>query len=328
MSKKFFAKLGVFLLPVILFFIFMVITPSFGFHSLPILISQCLIPTVMGLGMAVLMQTGLSDFTIGGRLVFAAICGGFLSQYLGFAGFILGCLIGALLVSAVVGLLYRILRIPSMIVSMGFILLCEVVNYEFSGSFGESALLIVPDRYIAPFGYPFSILWVVAACVVFYVMMYHTKIGFHINTVGSDEVLALSIGVVPKKVKMRAYLLSAFFIALAAFLQAGATGLVSVQLNMLTMNVVFKPMMGVMIGMTLTALWDNLPLMILIGEMCISLIFNGLIAMGLPDSFQNIVLGVFLLVVLGFSGNAQNMKERSRKQKVRKESKNQFQSVV
>ena len=72
---------------------------------------------------------------------------------------------------------------------------------------------------------------------------------------------------------------------------------------MSSLSMVFKPMMGVMIGMELLSLIDNLALNIMIGELCISMIFTGLIALGLPSTMQDVVLGIFMIAVMAVSAN-------------------------
>jgi ribose transport system permease protein len=66
--------------------------------------------------------------------------------------------------------------------------------------------------------------------------------------------------------------------------------------------------------MQLIKLIDNLAFAILVGELSISIIFNGFIALGLTDSVQNIVLGIFLIVVMAISANARLVENHLRKQ--------------
>ena len=76
---------------------------------------------------------------------------------------------------------------------------------------------------------------------------------------------------------------------------------VTAQIGLVTMNMIFKPLIGVLIGVQLVRMWDNLPVLIFVGELIVSIIFNGFIALGLSDVEQNIVLGIFLIVVMAFS---------------------------
>lgn len=318
MKKRAFGILIVFALPVALFLLFSLIAPGFGMHSLRVVINQAMLPTAIGCGMAFIMQCGLSDFTAGCRVIGAAAVGALFAAKFGFIGFILGCIVGSLLMAVVAALLYRYLRIPSMVVGLGFVLIGEIFAFGIGALYGNYTNLFIEDPIADVFAYPFNILWSLGAAAFLYVIMYRTRIGFHISSVGSDEVLAQSQGVVPSRVKTIAYLLSAVPLTVAACLQISLSGILTVQTNMTTMNLVFEPIMGVVIGTQLVRLCNNLPLMIVIGEVCLTIIFNGLIACGLPDSAQNVALGLFMFAVLGVSGNVNRISEHFRRQRVRK----------
>lgn len=118
--------------------------------------------------------------------------------------------------------------------------------------------------------------------------------------------------------KTSANMISSVFVAFAAFQQISYSGILGIQLGSATMAMTFKPMMGAIIGMTLMGLWNNMPLMILLGEFCISILFNGLIAAGMDDFYQSLVLGFFMLLVLGVSGNIGVFREKVRRARVKK----------
>lgn len=325
MRKRVLSIFGVFALPVLLFLFFMAITTGFKVSSIPIVISQSMIPTAMGLGMAILMQAELIDFSIGTRVIFCAIIGAAGAKIAGVPGFFAGIIVGAFVSSALIALLYRYLKIPSMVVSMGFVLLAEVLNYLLSGIIGMSGFTTITEEIGKIGAYPYNLIWIAAACVVFYVICYHTKFGNQIRAIGNDEALAISLGIKPDREKLKAYLISGLFCGVGAVLQICFAGSVSVATGMITMSLVFKPMMGVMIALVFIRLWDNMPVLILIGELCLSIVFNGLIALGLTDNYQSIALGVFLLIILGVSRNMEKFKEVRRKALVRKQAELQLQ---
>ena len=317
--KKILGIIGVLIFPVILFFLFMALTGGrLGFTAVPLLLNQAMIPAMLGLSMAVLMMCGLMDFSVGCRVIFACTTGYTGYQLLGVPGFILGVALGAMLISGALALAYRYLKIPSMVVSMGFVLLGEVAAYYITKAYKVTTGMFFDKSVVTPFAFPLNFIWVAVAGVIFYIIMYHTRIGAHIAAVGDDEVLAESMGVSPKNTKTIAYLISGFFIIFAAFLQVGSIGIVSAPTGMSTMSMVFQPMMGVIIGMTLLSLWNNFPVLVIVGEICIIIIFNGLMALGLTDSWQNVFLGLFMFAVLGISGNIGRVREWRRRKGVRK----------
>lgn len=318
MNKKISKIVGVCLLPFIVFFLFFFLADGFGFHTLRIILSQSMIPTALGLAMACVMPSGLMDFSPGARTVFAAVLGGLLGGRFGLIGFLLGTFVGAMAGGILLAVLYRYLRIPSMVVSLGLDLSLEALTDRICvWTTGFSRADISSD--IANFGnYPKNIVIVIVASLLFYYVFYKTKQGNLLNAVGNDEAMLKNMGVNVDKVKFNAIVISGVFIFFGAVLQICYSGSITAIVNMGTMTMVFKPMMGVLIAMELVKILDIMPLMIFIGEVTIQTVFNGFIAMGLTDNIQNIVLGFFLLIVLGVSTNRERFTEWQRKQSVRK----------
>jgi ribose transport system permease protein len=306
------------LLPVAVFCIFFFAADGFGFHTLPIIISQSMIPTVLGCAMACLMPAGLMDFSPGARMLFGAVLGGICGMKGGIPGFLLGCFIGSMAGGIVIALLYRYLKIPSMVVSLGMVLFLEAFTDRVANATAGAAVVNIDASISSIATYPKNIIYCAIACVLLYYIMYKTKLGCMISAVGNDEALLKSMGVNVDSVKFKAFVLSGLFVFFAAILQICFSGNVQAVTGMGTMTMVFKPMMGVLIAMELVKIYNNMPLMIFIGELTIQTVFNGFIAFGFSDNIQNIVLGAFLIVVLGISENRENMEEWSRRRKVRK----------
>ena len=51
-------------LPIILYLFFSISASGFGMHSLPIVVSQSMIPTIMGLGLYLMMNADLMDLSM------------------------------------------------------------------------------------------------------------------------------------------------------------------------------------------------------------------------------------------------------------------------
>ena len=319
MKKRAIGIAGVFATPFALYLLFSVLSSGFGLHSLSIVVSQSMIPTMMGFGMAVTMVSGLMDFSIGARVIFAATVSAIGAQYFGIAGFLAGALLGGIIGAAVLAALYRILRIPSLVVSFGFVILIEVATYKLSTYFGNIGNIRVPKEVYSIAIFPYNLLWVAGAAVICYMALYRTKTGIQLVAVGNNEELAGSVGISTKALKTKAYLLSGLFCTIGGILQISYSGSITVMVNMQSISMIFKPMMGVMMAVfALRRLWNNIPVAILIAEICIAIIFNGLIAVGFPDSVQNIALGIFLYIVLAVSENTPRILEASRRAGVRK----------
>lgn len=242
-----------------------------------------------------------------------------MGQKMGIAGLVIGAFIGAMVGGVIIAVLYRYMKIPSMVVSLGIVLVMEALSDRVGNLLGGSATVKISNELAGFANYPKNIIFVVAACVIFYYINYMTKLGCLIQATGNDEAMLKSMGVNVESVKFKAFVLSGIFCFVAAILQICYSGTVQALTNMSTMSMVFKPMMGVLIAMQLIKIYDNMPLMIFVGELVIQTVFNGFIAMGWTDNIQNIVLGIFLILVLGVSENMGRIKESGRKKKVRRE---------
>ena len=318
MQNKVTKIIGILILPFLVFFVFFFLAEGFGFHTIPIIISQSMIPTVLGLAMACVMPAGLMDFSPGARMIFGALCGGMLGNLWGIPGLLLGSFVGAMAGGIIIAILYRYLKIPSMVVSLGLVLVLEAFGDRFATMVGGSATVNIPSSLSVIGVYPKNVIICLIAGLIFFYVSYKTKLGCLITAVGNDEAMLKSMGVDVDSVKFKAFAISGIFCFFAAVLQICYSGTVTAMTSMATMSMVFKPMMGVLIAMELIKIWDCMPLMILIGEVVIQTVFNGFIAMGWTDNIQNIVLGVFLIVVLGVSENMERINEWRRKRAVRR----------
>ena len=319
MSKKMTTIAGVCVLPFLVYFAFFWAADGFGIHTIPIIISQSMIPTALGLAMACTMPADLLDFSPGARLLLGAIIGALIGNRFGVIGFLSGCFIGAMAGGLVIALLYRCRKIPSMVVSLGVVLVMEAFSDRVGSWFGNGSTVQISSDLMRIGSYPKNIIFVIVGCLIFYYIYYKTQLGSLINATGNDEAMLKSMGVNVERVKFLAFFISGIFCFLGAVMQACYAGTVQAVTNMGTMSMVFKPMMGVLIATQLVKIFDNMPLMILLGEIVIQTVFNGFVAMGWTDNIQNIVLGIFLLMVIGISENTERIAEGRRRSKVRRQ---------
>ena len=65
-------------------------------------------------------------------------------------------------------------------------------------------------------------------------------------------------------------------------------------------------MISILLALVLQNICD-LTIGIFISQFSLNIIFIGLIAAGMPDTFQNVVLGIFLLIVMIFFRNTERI---------------------
>ncbi len=302
-------------IPLILFVVFSSLAGGFGLNSLPVILNQSLIPLIIGYGMSLCLTAGMFDLSAGCQIVLAGVLGGYLAQVWGPAGLVIGCILSGLMSGTLIGIVYRVSKIPSMVVSLGMVLIIEVISRILVGN--DLVMKVSLDVGRVGNGIASYIIAVIAS-VIFYLIYYRTKFASHLKALGNDELVAKSMGVKTDRVKMLSFTVSGFFFGLAAILQICYAGATTVQLNMHTINMAFKPIMGVLIGLQLLSVFDNMLVGVFVGEFSISMIFTGLIAMGLPATTQNVFLGIFMIIVVSVSTNSAAVKNFMRRAKLRK----------
>ena len=303
--------LKVIMLPVIVYLIFLVICFErfSNWNCIYTIFIQTIIPTITAYAIAYGNICGVFDFTIGSRLVISGVIGGLLAAQYGFAGMILGAIISAIVVGIITGVLNWWLKIPSLVLTMGLAMVFEIIGSKVAGHYG----FVQIDNKYAIFGSsPNIVIIFLLSAVLFYFVFNHTVFSFHMRAVGSNEAVAKNSGIKTDLVKCKSFVYGSVFIGIAAILTLSQSGSVGAQTSLGSVTIMFKPLISVLLALVLQRICD-LTIGIFIAQFTLNIIFIGLIAVGLPDTFQNVVLGFFLLVVMILfenSGRIEELKEK------------------
>lgn len=303
--------LKVIMLPVIVYLIFLVICFErfSNWNCIYTIFIQTIIPTITAYAIAYGNICGVFDFTIGSRLVISGVIGGLLAAQYGFAGMILGAIISAIVVGIITGVLNWWLKIPSLVLTMGLAMVFEIIGSKLAGHYG----FVQIDNKYAIFGSsPNIVIIFLLSAVLFYFVFNHTVFSFHMRAVGSNEAVAKNSGIKTDLVKYKSFVYGSVFIGIAAILTLSQSGSVGAQTSLGSVTIMFKPLISVLLALVLQRICD-LTIGIFIAQFTLNIIFIGLIAVGLPDTFQNVVLGFFLLVVMILfenSGRIEELKEK------------------
>lgn len=307
--------LKVIMLPVIVYLIFLVICFErfSNWNCIYTIFIQTIIPTITAYAIAYGNICGVFDFTIGSRLVISGVIGGLLAAQYGFAGMILGAIISAIVVGVITGVLNWWLKIPSLVLTMGLAMVFEIVGSKLAGHYG----FVQIDNKYAIFGSsPNIVIIFLLSAVLFYFIFNHTVFSFHMRAVGSNEVVAKNSGIKTDMVKCKSFVYGSVFIGIAAILTLSQSGSVGAQTSLGSVTIMFKPLISVLLALVLQRICD-LTVGIFIAQFTLNIIFIGLIAVGLPDTFQNVVLGFFLLVVMILFENSGRIEEFKEKRAAR-----------
>lgn len=297
------------LLPIIVYGVFLIIAFErfSNFNGIYTIFLQSIIPTITAYAVAFGYMCGIFDFTVGSRIIISGLVGGILSARFGMAGLLIGCLATSLVISVVTGLINWACRIPSLVLTMALTMIYEILGKNISGRF---SFVSIDYKYATLGASPYIVYVLVLATLVFYFLFNHTKFSYHMRAVGSNEAVAQNAGIKTQLVKFLSFVIGSIFIAFAAILTISQSGSMGAQTGLGSATLIFKPLMGIMIAMVLQPICD-MTIGILISQLTLNTIFIGLIAAGLPDTFQNIALGFFLIVVMIISNNVEGFRRIS-----------------
>ena len=288
------------LLAMVLFFyaVFKILTPgNFGSPAnLYSYLQSSIIYSVGGCGLYFIVVMGLFDFAVGANIVLSSIVGVILSQKFGYAGFIIGCLGCGTLIGFLIGTLYNQLNVPSMIVTVGLMLILECIAVIVAGGVKQT----LPEELRFFSGAPGNIILAGLAFLLMFFILNYTKIGTYCNAIGSNEFTAKNMGISVKKYKLIGFILLHFFVGIMAILTVSYGTTMTALTGMSTMSRNFQPLMGTFFGVAFRKY--RIPISaIVIGEFIISIIFNGFVALGAPTTIQNVVTGAALLAIVSLT---------------------------
>ncbi len=299
MTTKHYGVALLMLITLIVWLFFKILAPgNFGTLSLMAGYMQTSIQYAVGAcGFYFIVVMGLFDFSVGSNVVLSALVGVLLSRFWGLPGLIIGSLACGVLIGVFNGLLYTLLKIPSMIVTVGLMLVLEsvanyVINIDPSMNPGKlpSDLLIL-NR--APWNY-------IVAFAAFFLMSFilnYTKIGTYMTAIGTNETVAKMMGTDVRKYKFLGFVFLHFFVGIMALLTVSyGSGMLAVT-GMASMGRNFRPLMGTFFGIAFRKY--NVPVLaIVIGEFIVTLIFNGLVSLNIPTTINSFATGAVLLAIV------------------------------
>lgn len=296
--------------PILLFVVLSIIFHGvIGTNNIPSLMQQAVAPAILGWGVLFNIKVGNWDFSVGSVVLLSAIIGGNIAVRLnwGFAGLLIFCLLVAVLAGVVVGLVYYFLKIPTIITSIGMLLIYESISsyaYEGQGIYLTGWNLLGNTEIV--------IIAIVAAATA-YLIFYRSSIGYNVRAVGNNMNIAAQNGLNVYRVKAVAIAIAGLFAGLYAFISLGTSGVQKTVSSMGTMGTCFDAMMCVFVGMSITRR-GNLVAGIFCGSLVMQLVKLALMAIGIPSEYNSIFIAIFVLIFMTMDAYTNNRAPRRKKE--------------
>lgn len=313
MKKTVINLLKTFLFPVVVWLFFALLIQSHGGQNIyisaasikDIMQTSCL-NVIVAVAVALPLSGGRWDFAPGSIIVLTGIIAGnvAINSHLGIGMFVAFSVLIACGLALFEGIIYIVFRVPTMIISLGIVMLYEALSgllYD-----GSGVRLFMYEELAVLVKQPYCYIITGIVLLLFWGIMKYTKFGFDSRSLGSNAMLAINNGVNEKKNIILTYILVGILLGVAAILNA-SKAVVAPEANLSSTNLMFSSMGAVLVGLFL-ARYSNMSLGLLSGTIAMSALSKGLTVYGLPSSINNIILGIFIVTFMGITTNFETMK--------------------
>lgn len=269
------------------------------------------------------LTSGRLDLSLGSQRLVGTIIGANIALSLGLSGvwLLVFAAMTGLLFGFIVGMIFVIVRIPSLILGIGMGLILETVAYTFSDGmglnlFGREGIDILRNI-------EFTILVVLVVATINFIMMAYTKYGYHLKAIQGSQRVAMNSGIKVFKHAVLSYTFAGGFVAISGVLFAAYNTQMEATLGFASNGPVvaniFPMMLGGYIGRR-----SNAAIGIITASLTLKLFSISLSRMALSESTTavfNMVLFVIFLIWLANEHvfeHRSEVKERIKEAKLKK----------
>ena len=110
-----------FLIPIALYFVLLLlIRERIGnWNSIVTMLVLSVVPTITAYGLSFGFVSGIMDFSIGSLMIIAGVCSSLAGHYFGLPGMLITAIVVAVFLELIVGGLFALLKIPSLVITVG-----------------------------------------------------------------------------------------------------------------------------------------------------------------------------------------------------------------
>jgi ribose transport system permease protein len=255
---------------------------------------------VLAIAATVILSSNGLDLSLGSVMGFSGIAGAYLVVILGlpwpFA--IIGALAAGALAGAINGFLITKTRMPAFIVTLGMLGIARGFALIFAPNGGAIYGLPAPVVFLGqgrPLGVPTPVIILAITAFVIHYMLSYSPFGRHTLAMGDSEAAARATGIPVEKLRWKLYTLSGFLAGLAGLIymarvNAGdPTAGINYELTAIT---------AAIIGGTSLFGGKGSILGTMVGALIMGVLQNGLNLLGVPSFWQQIAIGVVLILAV------------------------------
>ncbi|MCX4344760.1 MAG: hypothetical protein OSJ53_12845 [Kineothrix sp.] len=290
-------------IPLILYIVLLVMAPkAMGGTQIFDILRQAMLPAVLAWGVAFACKLGLWHFAAGANVISGIIIGAGIGCRLGGSPAVIAVSIVAAstLIGLACGLIYIWIKVPSIIATVGCMLVLESISALAWGGGG----ITVSKDYAVFNSIAVVIICTVISFVIAYILYARTKYGFHLKAVSNNINVSEQQGIDVRKVKVLSFLLVGFFSGIYGMLTLARSFKQVPTTNMGSMDMVFHAIMCFFVAAAIEK-HVNLMVGVYIGSLTVQLIKFGIVALGISGQFNNAAVAVALLIFCVISSESE-----------------------
>ena len=274
------------------------------------------VPMLIGMTMAFGMLMNMWNFAAGAIIYACAIFGAYFADLTntGIPGLCIFSILIGVILCGIMGILYRFLRVPCLVLSLGMVMVVEALPHVFvPEATGKIKLL---DGYLGSAPWCYVIVAIMFA--IFYFINSYTTLGANMRAIGANIKIADSAGVNIDRVKFISFIISGVFLGVAGIVHMSNNVTVIAVTGFASAGMIFDGFMGVFLAMVLSK-YVNFSAAVVIGTLTIRMLASGLVACGFSSEIRGILTGLFLFVVITFSANSGIFEQMKTRKKIAEE---------
>jgi ribose transport system permease protein len=302
------------LLPAGMFLVLFILTRFMGqgqfgtWDSMLSILRNTMLGSCISLSMACNLLNGRWDFSVGMMVILCPVLAMPLVAEIdiGILGLLIVCVLTGLLLGLINGAAYLVIRVPSIVTSLGLMVIYENIVTVYNGGSGAR----MTDFSMLKAGqFPYIFLVAGAGFAVFFLLFTYTRFGYGVRSLAGSQSLAVSSGINERRNVIGCYLLCGFLVGIAGIIYVSMTGTILADMRQNgSSTIMFEAIPPVFIGFFLMK-YANLTAGVIIGTLSMKLLTAGMLAMGIPATLQNVGVGLFLLIFIAFTGNRARINE-------------------
>jgi ribose transport system permease protein len=288
--------------PLLVYFLFLILSHGkFGSANSMITIAQeTIATTLVSLAMCPNLLCNRFDLSVGAIMTMASIMGTYfaINGAISIPVFLILIIGTAILLNTLTGVVYLGMQVPAMVATLGMCMIYEMLTNLLNIGWCTA----LPEDYTIFGNIPICFVIFAVMLVIFYLIFTRTEFGYNVRAIANGQQIAKNIGIKPKKNALLMFVLSGVFVGVAALINVSISGQVASEQYFSSANVLFNCMLGFYVGLALLR-YCNIVVGIVIGNLIMTMMSAGLLALGLKSSLQNVAAGVVILVIMIVTSN-------------------------